>query len=127
MQPEQKAFLALPRWPARLTMEQAAWVLGFQPYEVSVLVAADLIRPLGSPPRTARKYFLTAECIALSADERWMAKASKAIVSFWQKKNGSRRSQNIEEGELEPSADSFDELSNGEGRPQRRSHPALSK
>ena len=50
-------FLALPLLPARLNALEAAWYLGFQPHEISILVGADLLEPLGHPPANTPKFF----------------------------------------------------------------------
>jgi hypothetical protein len=44
------------RLPARLTVEQVAWVLNCQPHDVPILVAARLLKPLGSPPPNSVKF-----------------------------------------------------------------------
>ena len=61
MREEQHRFLSLlGQLPARLTFEQAAWVLNCQPHDVPVLVASRLLKPLGNPPANGVKYFATA-------------------------------------------------------------------
>jgi hypothetical protein len=56
MKEEQHRFLTLPgRLPARLTAEQTAWVLGCQPHDVPILMAARLLKPLGHPPPEQRQ------------------------------------------------------------------------
>jgi hypothetical protein len=51
MREEQHQFLSLlGQLPARLTAEQAAWVLNCQPHDVPILVSSRLPRPLGIPP-----------------------------------------------------------------------------
>ncbi len=58
MSEEQHQFLRLlNQLPARLTAEQAAWVLNCQPHDVPILVAARLLKPLGNPPPNSVKYF----------------------------------------------------------------------
>jgi len=50
MRDDQHRFLALlGQLPARLTAEQAAWVLNCQVHDVPVLVVARLLKPLGNP------------------------------------------------------------------------------
>jgi hypothetical protein len=44
--------------PARLTAEQAAWVLNGQSHDVPILVAARLLKLLGNPAQNAIKFFL---------------------------------------------------------------------
>ncbi len=49
MNPEQQQLLTLSMLPARLSAEQAAQLLGFQAHELTILIAAGLLRPLGRP------------------------------------------------------------------------------
>jgi hypothetical protein len=56
MREDQQRFLSLLRQlPARLTEEQAAWVLNCQPHDVPVLVAARLLKPPGNRPPNSVK------------------------------------------------------------------------
>ncbi len=87
MSPEHKAFLTLTLMPARLEAEQAAWYLGFQPHDIPVLIAADLLRPLGRPQHNAVKYFAAVELEALRSDSKWLGKATDAVQSRWRRKN----------------------------------------
>jgi hypothetical protein len=73
--------------PARLTAEQAAWVLNCQPHDVPALVAARLLKPLGNPPPNGSKYFATAELLEASKDSHWLARMSTIIYQHWRKKN----------------------------------------
>jgi hypothetical protein len=41
--------MLLGQLPARLTAEQAAWVLNCQPHDVLLLMMARLLKPLGNP------------------------------------------------------------------------------
>lgn len=90
MKQEKKDFLALPMPPARLNISETGWLLGFNEQDISVLVSAGLLKPLGHPPQSGSKYFATAEIQALRNDTRWLAKASDSIVHYWRKKNASR-------------------------------------
>ena len=87
MSPEHKAFLTLSLMPARLDAEQSAWYLGFQPHDIPVLIAADLLRPLGRPQHNAVKYFATMELEALRSDTKWLARATDAVQGRWRRKN----------------------------------------
>lgn len=61
MRDDQQRYLSLlGRLPARLNVEQAAWVLNCQSHDIPVLVAARLLKPLGKPPAYGVKYFATA-------------------------------------------------------------------
>jgi len=86
MNQEKKDFLALPVSPARLTITETSWLLGFAEQDITVLVSAGLLKPLGHPPQSGSKYFATTELQALRSDTRWLAKASDAIVNFWKRR-----------------------------------------
>lgn len=90
MKQEKKDFLTLSIPPARLTITEAAWFLGFAEQDIAALVSAGLLKPLGHPPRSGSKYFATAELQTLRNDTRWLAKASDAIVNYWKRKNAGR-------------------------------------
>lgn len=92
MSPEQKEFLSLKTSPARLTAENVAWRLGFQPHDIPVLVAAGLLPTLGHPASNEPKFFANAEVELLQGDRKWLARATDAIHRHWQKKNSRRKS-----------------------------------
>src|SRR5258706_562115 len=92
MKQEKKDFLTLAIQPARLSITEAAWFLGFTENDIPVLISVGLLKPLGRPPASGSKYFATAELQSLRSDTRWLAKASDAIVSHWKKKNAGRKS-----------------------------------
>lgn len=88
MKEEQQRFLSLlGQLPARLTSEQAAWVLNCQPHDVPVLVAAKPLKPLGNPPPNSVKFFATLELLEQVKDRAWLAKLTNALHQHWQKKN----------------------------------------
>jgi hypothetical protein len=84
---QQSEFLSWKIAPARLNATQAAWFLGFEPHEIPILVTANLLRPLGHPPRNGTKFFATEVLEQLRRDEKWLARASDAICSYWRKQN----------------------------------------
>ena len=93
MQQEIQQFLSLIQQPpAKLTREQAAWVLGFTPDEISLLITRGLLKPLGHPAANGQKFFLAATLDDLRRDEKWFSKACDAIAEHWRDKN-SRKSQ----------------------------------
>jgi hypothetical protein len=69
-----------------LTAEQVAWVLNCQPHDVPILVAARLLKPLGSLPPNSVKYFATLELLELAKDRTWLAKVPNTLNQRWQKK-----------------------------------------
>jgi hypothetical protein len=87
-QHELLSLLAQP--PARLTVEQVAYVLNCQPHDVPVLVAARLLKPLGAPADNCAKYFPAVEIIELARDRAWLARMTNAVYQHWRTKNRCR-------------------------------------
>jgi hypothetical protein len=83
-----RTILGLLRLPARLDVGQAAAVLGFQPYEIPILIRGNLLRPLGRPAPNSHKYFCAAEVEELSRDRAWLDRATKTVAAHFQNKNG---------------------------------------
>ena len=73
--------------PARLNVEQVAWLLGCQLHDVPVLVAAKLLKPLGNPPQNGVKFFATAELVELMKERNWLTRITVAINQHWHHKN----------------------------------------
>ena len=48
MNQAKKDFLSLANPPARLGIEETAWLLGFNEHDIAVLVSAGLLKPLGA-------------------------------------------------------------------------------
>ena len=78
---EQAEFLSWKIVPARLDATQAAWFLGFELHEIPILVAANLLKPLGNRARNSTKFFATQALERLRRDEKWLARASDAIAT----------------------------------------------
>ena len=77
MKDDQHKFLTLlGQLPARLTAEQAAWVLNCQGHDIPALVAAKLLKPLGNPPANGIKYFSTADILEQVKDRNWLVRVS---------------------------------------------------
>jgi hypothetical protein len=92
MREEQHQFLRLlNQLPARLTAEQAAWVLNCQPHDVPVLVTARLLKPLGNPSPYNVKFFAASELLEQVKDRIWLAKVTNALNQHWQKRNAAKR------------------------------------
>jgi hypothetical protein len=88
MKEEQQRFLSLTaQLPARLTAEQAGWVLNCQSHDIPVLVAARLLKPLGDPAQNSTKYFATAEVLELTKDKSWLVKVTNTICQYWRRQN----------------------------------------
>jgi hypothetical protein len=92
MKEEQHQFLRLlGQLPARLTAEQAAWIINCQPHDVPVLVAARLLKPLGNPAANGIKFFAASELLELAQDRAWLVKVTNAINQHWQRNNASKK------------------------------------
>lgn len=114
MREEQHQFLRLlNQLPARLTAEQAAWVLNCQPHDVPILVAARLLKPLGNPPSHSVKFFAASELLEQVEDRAWLAKVTSALNQHWQKRNANKKSR------------SADGSQNGHNRPEDSARTAL--
>jgi hypothetical protein len=88
MRDDQHKFLTLlGQLPARLTAEQAAWVLNCQAHDLPVLVATRLLKPLGSPAANSTKFFATADLLEQIKDRNWLARVTATINQHWQRKN----------------------------------------
>jgi len=88
MRDDQHQFLRLlGQLPARLTAEQAAWVLNCQSHDVPALVAAKLLKPLGNPAANSVKFFATSDLLEAIKDRNWLMRMSATIYQHWQKKN----------------------------------------
>ena len=83
----EKSILFVPRLPARLDVDQTAEVLGFLPHEISVLLKAGLLKPLGKPAPNGHKFFCTVELSALSENRDWLDKATRTVAKHWKDRN----------------------------------------
>jgi hypothetical protein len=94
MKDEQQRFLSLlGQLPARLTSEQAGWVLNCQPHDIPALINARLLKPLGGLSQNSTKYFATADVLEMTKDRVWLVKISNTIYQHWQKQNGRKKEQ----------------------------------
>jgi hypothetical protein len=72
--------------PARINIEKTATLLGFSGDDLTVLMAAGHLEPLGKPAPNAPKYFHAIEIMSLAADRAWLDKATKIVSQYWLKK-----------------------------------------
>jgi hypothetical protein len=89
---QQAEFLNLKIAPARLNASQAAWYLGFEPHEITILSVTGLLKPLGHPARNTTKFFATAALEQLRRDEKWLIRATDAVAAYWKEGNARKRS-----------------------------------
>ena len=92
MNATQSEFLTWNVLPARLNATQAAWFLGFECHEITILAATGLLKPLGHPARNATKFFATATLEQLRRDEKWLIRATDAVAAYWKEGNARKRS-----------------------------------
>jgi hypothetical protein len=98
-------FLSIRRLPHRLGKNETAWLLGFNPPDIPILVAHKLLKPLGHPPANACKYFDTGELEALREDKAWRVRATDVILQYWQGKNQRKASYALKEEHELPSTE----------------------
>lgn len=96
MNPHKQEFLNLKTMPARLSMEETAWYLGFSPHDIPILNAVGLLKPLGHPATSGTKFFATIVVDELRRDPKWLARATDAIVDYWKNKNARKKAAHEE-------------------------------
>ena len=100
MREDQHQFLALlGQPPARLNVEQVAWVLGCQPHDVPILVSCRLLKPLGNPAANAIKFFGTADVLELVKDRSWLAKITNTVNQHWHRQNARKKCHSVDESQ----------------------------
>jgi len=92
---QQAEFLSWKVAPARLNATQAAWFLGFELHEITILVGTGLLKPLGHPARNSTKYFATEALEQLRRDEKWLARATDAIANYWKERNTRKKTGSV--------------------------------
>jgi hypothetical protein len=55
------------------------------------LVAARLLKPLGSPAANGIKFFATSELLELTKEKAWLVKVTNAVNHHWQRNNASKK------------------------------------
>jgi len=83
--------MVLGQLPARLTVEQAAWVLNCQPHDVPILISSRLLKPLGNPPPNGIKFFATTDVLEHAKDRAWLAKMTNTVNQHWRHQNARRK------------------------------------
>ena len=90
-----RELLNLRRLPAMLTSAQTAALLDCGgEHNIPVLVRARLLKPLGSPPPNAVKYFATVEVLELAADVKQLNQIRDAVYEYWHGKNTAKTKGN---------------------------------
>jgi hypothetical protein len=81
------------RLPARLTIDQVASLLGFQVYEILILVRQGRIKCVNYQSRNSRKYFHCQHIMKLAEDSDFVEKASKAVAKTVRENNRQAKSE----------------------------------
>jgi len=71
-------------------------VLNGQSYDVPVLVAARLLKPLGNAPQNSATYSATAALLEQVKDRTWLSKTTNALNQNWQSQNAAKRKQSVD-------------------------------
>lgn len=95
MSDDEYRFLTLRRLPARLTVEEVAWLLRCRPDDIQALARSRLLKPLGNPPANGRKVYRTKEVLELADDPAWLNKMTNAVYKRWRDKNASRSAETV--------------------------------
>jgi hypothetical protein len=98
MKDDQQRFLSLlGELPARLTADQAGWVLNCQAHDIPSLVNARLLKPLGNPSQNSTKFFATADVLESVKDRSWLVKVTNTICQHWQHQNARKKNNGTSE------------------------------
>ena len=95
------ALLNCRRLPGRLNSAETALLLGFQEHDISTLVAAKCLSPLGRPAPNAPKYFAAVDVAAFAQNRDWLGQATKALAKFWLCKNERKGASRLRSVSLE--------------------------
>ena len=105
MSEDQYKFMTIHRQlPARVTAEEAGWLLNCPIHSIPILMARRLLKPLGNPAPNSIKYFSTEEILVLTKERSWLNKMTNAINEHWRNKN-LRKSNAIESMSVEKSVE----------------------
>lgn len=82
---------SLSEYPAAMTQEMVAKVLGIAAHNIPPLSRAGLLKPLGRPGRYCVKRFSRDLLARNLADATWLEKAMAAYHRHWRIKNARKR------------------------------------
>ena len=86
-----KNILASAQLPARMKPEEVAQFLGFQKWDIPVLIKKKLLNPLAKPNQQATKYFALVDILECASKPCWLAKATQAGYDHWEKNNKNKK------------------------------------
>jgi hypothetical protein len=82
--------LKLPRLPARLTTEEAAFLLRIEKQDIPWIVDAGILTPCGEPADTAQKWYSTVDVLTLMESPDKLSEMTQVISGRWAEKNARR-------------------------------------
>ena len=83
--------LKLPRLPARLTTEEAAFLLRVERQDIPWIVDAGILTACGEPAETAQKWYSTVDVLNLMENPDKLSEMTQVISDRWAKKNSRRK------------------------------------
>jgi hypothetical protein len=84
MNNEQRSFLALPRFPALISLLETCWLLGLALHQGKILVARGMLVPAGKRRRRKGWLFVSAYIVDLAGDREWLNKAKDTLSLHWE-------------------------------------------
>jgi hypothetical protein len=72
--------------PARLEAKDVAFLLGFSEFDISILIAAGLLKPLGKPAPNAPKLFPRVQIERCAENVDWLNQATRCVAHYWKRK-----------------------------------------
>jgi hypothetical protein len=81
---EQRSFLALPRFPALISLLEVCWLLGLAEHQGKILVARGMLVPAGKRRRRKGRMFVSAYILELVEDREWLNKAKDTLSLHWE-------------------------------------------
>ena len=81
------------RLSARINVETVAEIIGCTHEDVTLLVQAHVLKPLGKPGQNAVKWFSSVEVLQLTADRKWLDDVTKTLSQYWRRKRARRRAR----------------------------------
>jgi hypothetical protein len=84
---------------ARINVGTVAHIVGCTEEDVTLLMQANLLKPLGKPGQNSVKWFACLEIMLLAADRKWLDDVTKTLSQYWRRKRARRSaSADLENG-----------------------------
>ena len=93
MNNEQRSFLALPRFPALVSLLETCWLLGLAEHQGKILVARGMLMPAGKRRRRKGRMFVSAYILELAEDREWLHKAKDTLSVHWEQARARKKAQ----------------------------------